>query len=133
MREEERGVEASMDADSLYQEEVYTDRRVGTLRRLTPVTATGDADPGRDVVWVGQTQVLTPAGAMPLNFEIPGTTLAEAVAGFPAAAQVAVEDTMKQLEEMRREAASSIIVPEGGAGPMGGGGPGAGGGKLHMP
>ena len=133
MREEERGVEASMDADSLYQEEVYTDRRVGTLRRLTPVTSTGDADPGRDVVWVGQSQVLTPAGAMPLNFEIPGTTLAEAVAGFPAAAQVAVEDTMKQLEEMRREAASSIIVPEGGAGPMGGGGPGAGGGKLHMP
>lgn len=133
MREEERGVEASMDADSLYQEEVFTDRRVGTLRRLMPVTATGDADPGRDVVWVGQTQVLTPAGAMPLNFEIPGTTLAEAVAGFPAAAQVAVEDTMKQLEEMRREAASSIIVPEGGAGPMGGGGPGAGGGKLHMP
>ena len=133
MREEERGIEAAMDPASLYQEEVFTDRRVGTLRRLTPVTEAGDTDPGREVVWVGQTQVLTPAGAMPLNFEIPGTTLAEAVAGFPAAAQVAVEDTMKQLEEMRREAASSIIVPEGGAGPMGGGGPGAGGGKLHMP
>jgi hypothetical protein len=135
MPEEERGVEATMDADSLYHEEVFTDRRVGTLRRLTPVTATGDADPGRDVVWVGQTQVLTPAGAMPLNFEIPGTTLSEAVAGFPDAARDAVEDTMKQLEELRREAASSIIVPEGGAGPMGGAGPGGmpGGGKLHMP
>ena len=125
-----------MDADSLYQEEVFTDRRVGTLRRLTPVTATGEADAGRDVVWVGQTQVLTPAGAMPLNFEIPGTTLSEAVAGFPDAARVAVEDTMKQVEELRREAASSIIVPEGGAGPMGGpGGPGGmpGGGKIQMP
>jgi hypothetical protein len=135
MPEEERGVEATMDADSLYHEEVFTDRRVGTLRRLTPVTATGDADPGRDVVWVGQTQVLTPAGAMPLNFEIPGTTLSDAVAGFPDAARAAVEDTMKQLEELRREAASSIIVPDGGAGPMGGAGPGGipGGGKLHMP
>jgi hypothetical protein len=39
-------------------------------------------------------------------------------------------------EELRREAASSIIVPEGGAGPLGGpGGPGGlpGGGKIQMP
>ena len=67
---------------------------------------------------------------MPLNFEIAGKTLEEAVAGFPAAAQLAVEDTMRQIEEMRREAASSIIVPDGGAGPMGGG---PGGSKLQMP
>ena len=136
MSEEERGLEAARDPNSLDQEEMFTDRRVGTIRRLTPVTADGDEDPARSVSWVGQTQVLTPAGAMPLNFEIAAKTLAEAVAGFPDAARVAVEDTMKQLEELRREAASSIIVPEGGAGPMGGGPMGGGmpgGGKIQMP
>ncbi len=121
-----------MDANNLYREEIFTDRRVGTLRCLTPVTVAGDDDDGRSVAWVGQTQVLTPAGAMPLNFEIAAKTLEEAVAGFPEAARQAVEDTMKQLEELRREAASSIIVPEGGAGPMGGAG-GMPGGGIQMP
>jgi hypothetical protein len=130
MREDERGLEAAMDADNLYREEIFTDRRVGTLRRLTPVTVAGDDDEGRSVAWVGQTQVLTPAGAMPLNFEIPAKTLQEALAGFPEAARQAVEDTMKQLEELRREAASSIIVPESGAGGPMGGMPGGG---IQMP
>jgi hypothetical protein len=136
MNEDERGLEATMDADALYREEIFTDRRVGTIRRLTPVTRTGEEDGSRAVAWVGQTQVLTPAGAMPLSFEIAAKTLEEAVAGFPDAARLAVEDTMRQIEELRREAASSIIVPEGGAGPLGGpGGPGGlpGGGKIQMP
>ena len=130
MSEEEQGMEASMDANGLYREDMFTDRRVGTIRRLTPVTSGGAEDESRETVWVGQTQVLTPGGAMPLNFEIAAKSLEEAVAGFPAAAQVAVEDTMRQIEEMRREAASSIIVPEGGAGPMGGA---PGGSKIQMP
>jgi hypothetical protein len=136
MMDDTRGLEAAMDADDLYREEIFTDRRVGTIRRLTPVTRTGEEDGGRAVAWVGQTQVLTPAGAMPLSFEIAAKTLEEAVAGFPDAARLAVEDTMRQIEELRREAASSIIVPEGGAGPLGGpGGPGGlpGGGKIQMP
>lgn len=122
-----------MDADGLYREETFTDRRVGTIRRLTPVTRHGDDDDSRSVAWVGQTQVLTPAGAMPLSFEIAARSLEEAIAGFPEAARLAVEDTMKQIEELRREAASSIIVPEGGAGAMGGPGGLPGGGKIHMP
>ena len=136
MNEDARGLEAAMDADALYREEIFTDRRVGTIRRLTPVTRTGEEDSSRAVAWVGQTQVLTPAGAMPLSFEIAAKSLEEAVAGFPDAARIAVEDTMRQLEELRREAASSIIVPEGGAGPLGGpGGPGGmpGGGSIKMP
>jgi hypothetical protein len=134
MNEDERGLEAAMDADALYREEIFTDRRVGTIRRLTPVTRAGEEDGGRAVAWVGQTQVLTPAGAMPLSFEIAARSLEEAVAGFPDAARLAVEDTMRQIEELRREAASSIIVPEGGAGPLGGAGGGLpGGGKIQMP
>ena len=33
--------EIKLDPASLYQEEIFTDRRTGTLRRLTPITADG--------------------------------------------------------------------------------------------
>jgi len=138
MVDEQAKMDIKMTADELYQEEIFTDRRVGTLQRLTPVTRQGEPDSSRSIVFVGQTQILTPAGALPLSFDIDARTLDEAIAGFGQAAEGAVEDTMKRLEEMRREAASSLIVPGSGAGPRGGGGPmgGAGGipgGGIQMP
>ena len=133
MADEFSGMNAAMAADDLYREETFTDRRVGTIQRLLPIGADGSPDPSRAEVYVGQTQVMTPAGALPISFEIPADNLEQAVAGFAAGAREALEDTMQRLEEMRREAASSIIVPEGGAG---GGVPGGGlpgGGKIRMP
>lgn len=126
----------NMDPDGLWHEELITDRRVGTIQRLTPITVHGQPDPDRPMMFQGQTQILTPGGALPLNFEIPGDSLAEAVTNFGKAAEGAVEDAMKQLEAMRREAASSIIVPGGGAGGAGGppaGGLGGPGGGLKIP
>jgi hypothetical protein len=124
-----------MNDRDLYLEEIFTDRRVGTIQRLTPVTTTGQTDASRSVVYVGQAQVMTPAGALPLSFEIPARSLAEAVAGFGAAAEQAVAETMQKLQELRREAAGSIILPESGGAGMGPGGmPGVpGGGKIRMP
>jgi hypothetical protein len=110
-----------MDAGNLYHEETFTDRRVGTLQRLTPVTADGGRDASRQVLYVGQTQVLTPAGALPLSFEVDAASLEEAVKKFGDHAEEALADTMKRLEEMRREQASSLIVPGSGGGPRGGG------------
>lgn len=128
---------AGMNAADLYSEEIFTDRRVGTIQRMTPVTAEGVTDPARPTLYMGQAQVMTQAGALPLSFEIPAASLAEAVEGFGAAAEKAVAETMQRLQEMRREAAGSIIVPESGAGAgagAGGLGPGMpGGGKIQMP
>jgi hypothetical protein len=121
-----------MDAASLWREETFTDRRVGTLQRLTPVTADGSPDSERAVVYVGQTQVLTPGGALPLSFEIEAATLADAVTSFGRHAQAALENAMQRLEEMRREAASSLIVP-GSGGPGGPVGPGGPGGGIQIP
>ncbi len=134
MADEIPGMNAAMAADDLYREETFTDRRVGTIQRLLPVSADGSPDPGRSEIYVGQTQVMTPAGALPISFEIPAENLEQAVAGFAEGAREALEDTMQRLEELRREAASSIIVPDGGA--AGGGVPGGGmpgGGKIRMP
>lgn len=122
-----------MDAGSLYREESFTDRRVGTLQRLTPVTEDGSDDESRPVLFLGQTQVLTPAGALPLSFEVEAGSLNEAVAKFGDHARQALDDAMKRLEEMRREQASSLIVPGGGqqGGPGPGGMPPSGG--IQMP
>jgi len=121
--------EIKMDASSLFREEVFTDNAVGTLRRLTPVTAEGEADPARPEQYVGSTQVMTTAGPLPLSFEIPADSLAAAAEGFGEAAKDAFEKTMEELKEMQRQQASSIVVP--GAG--GGAGGGMGGGNFQMP
>ena len=74
----ERPLEAQMSADSLYREDVFTDQRVGTIRRMTPVKSDGSDDPSRPLVFVGQATVMTPMGSLPLSFELPANTLAEA-------------------------------------------------------
>jgi len=123
--------EIKMDASALYREETFTDNTVGTLRRLTPVLATGEPDPERSQQFVGSTQVLTNAGPLPLSFEIPAESLAEAAEAFGDAAKGAFEKTMEELKDMQRQQASSIVVPgAGGMDPMGGG---MGGGKLQIP
>ena len=119
----------AMDSGSLYREETFTDRRVGTLQVLTPVTMTGATDATRPVLYVGQTQIITPAGALPLSFEVQAKSLEDAVAQFGEHAKQALERTMRRLEELRREQSSSIIVPGSGV-PPGGGLGGAGGGRL---
>ena len=58
----------TMDSTEIYREETFTDRRVGTIRRLTPVGADGSPDAARPVIFVGQAQVMTPMGAVADQF-----------------------------------------------------------------
>lgn len=118
--------DARFDAATLYREELYTDRRVGTIRVLLPVTAAGTADAARPTLFVGQVSVMTPMGTLPISFELDGKTIAEAIAKFADAARVAMDETMHELQQMRREAASSIVIPEAGAVPPAGG-------RIRMP
>ena len=89
--------EVRLDPAGLYREEIYTDRRAGTIRRLTPVTVDGATDAARPVLFSGQTQLLTPAGVLPLAFEIEASTLEEALAKFPEGVNVALEQAIRQL------------------------------------
>jgi hypothetical protein len=109
---EQNGKEIQMDAANLYREENFTDLRAGTLRKLVPVRADGTEDPARPAIFSAATQVMTPGGVLPLSGEIEGAkTLAEAVAGFPAAIQQALADLREEMEAMQRERASQIVVP----------------------
>lgn len=119
--------DVKLDPASLYQEDVFTDRRAGTIRRLKPITADGSPDPARPTLFSGQTQLLTPAGVLPLGFDIEANTLQEAIDKFPEGVKAALEQAIEEAREMRRESASRIVVPDVGGGAIGPG-PGAGGG-----
>jgi len=128
---EDRNQDPQMDAEGLYEEDNFTDRRVGSIRRLTPVRPDASVDPARPVLFIGQAEIMTNMGPVPISFEIDGTTLDEAVKGFAPAAAVAIERTVQQIQEMRRQQASQLVVPQGGMPNLGGGG--RGGGKIQLP
>jgi len=125
------GAEPTMDGSSLYREEIFTDRKVGTIRVLTPVQASGSPDLGRKVLYVGEAQLLTTAGALPLSFEIDARSLEDAVSKYGAAAKQAFAQAVQELQELRRQASSSIIVPDRGIGGLGPGGL-PGGGRIKL-
>ncbi|MFN3565914.1 MAG: hypothetical protein ACK4V1_08015 [Burkholderiaceae bacterium] len=137
-----RDLDIAMDANSLYREEIYTDRKVGTIRVMVPVTAMGATDGSRPVLYSGEAQIMTQLGPLPISFEIEAKTLAEAVERYAETAKAAIERTIKELQEMRRQAASGLVIPGaggglGGAGGLGGPGGlppiGRGGGKIQLP
>jgi hypothetical protein len=128
--------EPEMDAAALYREEIVTDRKVGTIRMMTPITADGRPDGKRPLLFIGEAQMLTSMGPLPISFDIDANTLAEAVAGYGAAAKDGFERAVRELQDMRRQQASSIVLPPPGAAGAfsGGGGFGAGGGgKIQLP
>ena len=123
--------DVTMDAANLYREDVYTDRGVGTIRVLTPVGGDGAPDRARKTVYIGEAQLLTSMGPLPIPFEIDAADLGAAVAKYGDTAREAMERAAREIQDMRRQAASSIVIPQGGAGMMPGGG--RGGGKIQMP
>jgi len=118
--------EMIMQVEDLYREEIFTDLRMGSIRKLIPITADGTDDTAREVRYSGQAQIMTPGGALPISFEIKAASIGEAAAGFGPAAEKAIEETVRELEEMRRQAASGIVLPGAGDVSKLAGGPGGG-------
>jgi hypothetical protein len=130
-----RASDAKMDPTSLYREEIYTDRAAGTIRVLVPVTRDGGPDQTRPTLYIGEAQILTNMGPLPISFEIEATSLGTAVQQYSEAAKEGVERAVRELQELRRQASSSIVLPGAGAaaGLPGGMPPGGLGGKIKMP
>ena len=122
MAGEQQLPEIKLDPKDLYREEIFTDRKAGTLRRLVPVKSDGSEDTARAVLYSGQTQLLTPGGVLPLSFDVEASSLVDAVGKFPAAVHAALEQAIEEAREYRREASSRIVVPDVGGGALPGGG-----------
>ena len=132
-RQDQRLPEPKMDPAELFREEVITDRKVGTIRVLSPIRSDGSVDAGRKTLYLGEAQIYTTMGTLPLSFELDADSLSDAVAKYAAAAKQAVEQAVRELEDMRRQAASSIVIPKAGAGGLPPGALGGGGGKIQLP
>lgn len=112
----------AVDQENLYREETFTDLKIASIRRLTPVRSDGTDDPGRPVMFVGETTLMSARGPLPINCPIEAASLKEAFEAFPHAVQMAVERLMEEAREMQRQEASRIVVPGQGGGLGGGGG-----------
>lgn len=100
-----------IDTASLYLEESFTDLKVGSIRRLVPVKTDGSPDPARPVRFIGQTQLMSQLGPLPVQCAIEAATLAEAIERFPQAIKVAVDELVAEAREMQRREMSRIVAP----------------------
>ncbi len=117
--------EIEVDTANLYREEIFTDLRVASIRKLIPIKPDGSPDESREAIFTGQTTLMSAAGPVPVQCQIEASNLEEATAAFPAAIQQAVERLVEEAREMQRREASRIVVP--GDVPILGGAKGPGG------
>jgi hypothetical protein len=103
--------EIMLDDKNLFREEVFTDLRVGSIKQLTPVTSDGSRDMGRPMTYVGETQLMSQMGPLPVQAPIEADNLQEAMERFPAAIQTAVEAMINEVKELQRKEMSRIVVP----------------------
>lgn len=128
----QRVEELTVDSENLYREEVFTDLRAASIRRLVPVKRDGSVDESRAASYIGDTTLMTQLGPLPVQFPIEADSLDDALEKFPEGVKEAVERLNERAKEMAREEASRIVVPGamppgmGGGGMPGGGMPGGG-------
>jgi hypothetical protein len=106
-----KSTEIKLDRRNLYREETITDLRVGSIQRLVPIKPDGKRDEAREVLYVGQTQIMSQAGAIPVSARIEAVDLEDALRKFPQAMQKAIENLVDEVNRLRREQMSRIVVP----------------------
>lgn len=103
--------EAQVDIANLYREENYTDLRIGSLQKLVPVKVDGSDDPSRTPKFIGQAQLMTQYGPIPISAPINAVTLEEACKKFPEALDQAMDRLAEEAQRRQIEEASRIVVP----------------------
>jgi len=101
-----------IDGDNLWKEENFTDLRIGSIRRLTPVKIDGSEDDSRTPTFSATTNIMTPGGALPISGEIEAATLEEAVEKFSDAINAAVKQLQDDMVRYQQEQASKIVTPD---------------------
>jgi len=101
-----------IDAEHLWKEENFTDLKVGSIRKLTPVKLDGTEDESRNATFSATTNIMTPGGALPVSGEIEATTLEEAVEKFPEAINQAIKQLQEDMIKYQQEQANRIVTPD---------------------
>lgn len=112
--------EITVDLANLHREEVFTDLQAASIRRLTPVKSDGSEDDGREVIYIGETNLMTQMGPLPVQFPIEAKDLDDAFSQFAEGVKEAIDRLNERAKEMAREESSRIVVPGTPAPGMGG-------------
>jgi hypothetical protein len=109
--EKTESIDFSMDRTNLYREENFTDLKIASIRRLTPVKPDGSEDKTRKTLFVGHTNLITPNGPLPIQNVIQAKELQQAIKKFPEAMQSAMERLVEEAKKHKQKEESRIIVP----------------------
>jgi hypothetical protein len=104
-------INLKLDENNLYREESFTDMKIGAVRMLTPVTSDGSLDESRKPVFIGQTQLMSPEGPLPVSCIIQASSLKKAVASFPEAVAKEVDRMISLAQQAQEKEKSRIVVP----------------------
>lgn len=105
--DEKQGLDAlQADKANLYKEEVFSDLKSATIRRIKPVKEDGSDDPERKTLFSAQTHIMTPGGALPISADIDAESLGEAFDKFP-------ESIRQEVERLRDEVQKQQIANAG--------------------
>ena len=114
-QDHQNSIDFTVDQKNLYREESITDMKVASIRKLTPVTASGDVDESRTAIFVGTTQLMTPEGPLPIQAMLQANNLKEAFEVFPRAMEAAMARMIEQIQQAQQAQKSKedsrIIVP----------------------
>ena len=103
--------EITVDKTNLYREETFSDLKMASIRRLTPVREDGSVDESRPAIFIGETTLMSQRGPLPIQAPIEASSLTQAFDQFPEAVNEAVNQLIEQAKEMQRQEASRIVVP----------------------
>ena len=105
-------IDFTIDRSNLYKEESFTDLKIANIRRLIPVKPDGSEDKTRKAVFVGQTNLMTPNGPVPIQGVIRAKEIQQAVKRFPEAMEEAVARLVEEAQKMKDQQGSKIIKQE---------------------
>jgi hypothetical protein len=110
--EQQNELEFKLDRSNLYVEESFTDLKVGTIKRLSPVKPDGSEDKTRRTVFVGHSSVMTPNGPLPIQNVIEAKELGQAIKKFPEALQAAMDRLIEEVKKYQEQQESQIQTPD---------------------
>lgn len=102
----------SVDKQNLYLEASFTDLKVASIRQLTPVKTDGSVDKTRKTIFIGQSNIMTPNGPLPIQAAIQAKHLQQAIKRFPEAMQAAMAKLADEVKKLRQQQESTIITPD---------------------
>ena len=104
-----------VDTNHLYREETITDLKIASIKVLTPINLDGSEDKSRMQIYIGNTQLMSPEGPLPLQAPLEANNLEEAMAVFPDAMRQALAEMVEKIKAMQQQQklkeSSRIIIP----------------------